>query len=96
MSGPIAIVATITTRPEHNAAVKAALVAAAAATRDEPGCEQYALHQDPKDSDRFVMIERWSDPASIDVHAKAPAFRALASVLEGKATLFVERFLPID
>jgi quinol monooxygenase YgiN len=96
MPNPIAIVATITTRPEHHAAVRAALVAAVTATLDEPGCEQYALHQDPNDRNRFVMIERWRDAASIDAHAKAPAFRALASVLEGKATLFVERFLPMD
>jgi quinol monooxygenase YgiN len=89
MSEAVAVVATIVAQPEHRSDVAAALRRAVAATLRESGCELYALHLDRNDENCFVMIERWRDMASIDVHAKGPAFTELAAVLKGRATLQV-------
>lgn len=95
MSEPIAVVATIATTPQQRQAVQEALLRAVAATVTEPGCEQYALHRDRRDPHCFVMIERWRDQASLDLHAAGPAFAALAAALEGRATLQAAFHIPI-
>jgi quinol monooxygenase YgiN len=95
MTQPIAIVATIATRTEYRSSIEVALLTAVAATREEPGCEQYTLHRLPADPNTFVMIERWRDQESLDHHAGAHAFAILATALDGKATLDVMRYLPI-
>ena len=41
-----------------------------AAVRQEPGCEQYDLFQNTEDPDVLVMVERWSDQASLDAHSQ--------------------------
>ncbi|NUY01466.1 putative quinol monooxygenase [Paraburkholderia youngii] len=89
------IVATIAAAPEHAATVMQALEEAVRAVREEPGCEQYDLHRDTNDPNRFVMIERWSDAGALAQHANAPAFRKLASTLEGRATLEVSHLVRI-
>lgn len=96
MSDAISVVATIATTPQHRPAIEHALRVAVAATLGEPGCEHYALHRDPRDADCFVMIERWSNQASIDRHSKGVAFTALAAALKDKATLQVAIYIPID
>ncbi|MBR8408516.1 antibiotic biosynthesis monooxygenase [Burkholderia cenocepacia] len=83
------VVATITADPQHAAMVEAALLAAVPVVRTEEGCEQYDLHRDREAPHRFTMIERWRDERALDIHGKAPAFRKLASELEGRATLHV-------
>lgn len=95
MSGTVAIVASIEARAEHRKEVEIALRRAAAATLSEAGCEQYALHIDPKDPNRFVMIERWLDKESVDAHANGPVFTELASILKDRATLQVNFYEPI-
>jgi quinol monooxygenase YgiN len=95
MPNALAIVATIVAQPEHRSGVEAALKRAVAATLLEPGCEQYALHLDRDDANRFVMIERWRDKGSLDAHASGPAFTELAAVLNGRATLQVTFYNPV-
>ena len=41
-----------------------------AAVREEPGCEQYELFQNTENPDVLMMVERWSDQASLDVHSQ--------------------------
>ncbi len=36
----------------------------------EPGCEQFEVFQSVLDPDRLVLLERWTDQAALDVHAK--------------------------
>jgi quinol monooxygenase YgiN len=81
------LIATITTTPEHVDTVKAALVAAVPAVRQESGCERYDLHRNAENPNRFVMIERWSDQTSLTDHANGPAFQKLATALKDRATL---------
>jgi quinol monooxygenase YgiN len=42
----------------------------------EPGCEQFEVFQSVVHSDNLVILERWTDPAALDVHAKVNATRA--------------------
>ncbi len=95
MNSPIAIVATITAQPEHAEAVELALRKAVPQVREEPGCEQYVLHRDLGDANRFVMVERWRDGAALAAHAQAPAFLALAKALDGIAELQIAKLSPL-
>ncbi|OGA04562.1 MAG: hypothetical protein A3H35_17525 [Betaproteobacteria bacterium RIFCSPLOWO2_02_FULL_62_17] len=37
-------------------------------TQSEPGCEQYELFQSVQNPDKLVLMERWTDQASLDAH----------------------------
>jgi len=41
----------------------------------EPGCEQFEVFQSVLDPDRLTLLERWTDQAALDAHAKANASR---------------------
>lgn len=41
----------------------------------EPGCEQYEIFQSALDPDKLVLLERWTDQAALDLHAKVNAAR---------------------
>lgn len=46
-------------RASHNAEV-----------RKEPGCEQFDLFQNTENPDQLLLVERWTDQASLDAHAE--------------------------
>jgi quinol monooxygenase YgiN len=75
------VIAVISALPEHRSTVREALLAAVPQVHGEDGCGLYALHEN---DDSFVMIERWATPQALGVHAKAPAFTALAASLDGR------------
>ncbi|CAG9271035.1 putative quinol monooxygenase [Paraburkholderia unamae] len=83
------IVAEIVAMPEHAAVVAQALEEAVHAVRKEPGCEQYDLHRDVKNPNRFFMLERWRDEEAVRQHAGGAALKKLAGVLESRAKLEV-------
>ena len=41
----------------------------------EPGCEQFEVFQSVINPDKLTILERWTDQAALDVHAKANATR---------------------
>jgi len=41
----------------------------------EPGCEQFEVFQSVVNPDKLTILERWTDQAALDVHAKANATR---------------------
>jgi quinol monooxygenase YgiN len=41
----------------------------------EPGCEQFEVFQSVVNPDKLTLLERWTDQAALDVHAKANATR---------------------
>jgi quinol monooxygenase YgiN len=41
-----------------------------AEARKEPGCEQYDLFQNTENPDQLLLVERWTDQASLDAHAE--------------------------
>jgi quinol monooxygenase YgiN len=38
--------------------------------RAEPGCEQFDLFQNVEDPDKLLLVERWTDEASLAAHAE--------------------------
>ena len=41
----------------------------------EPGCEQFEVFQSVVNPDRLMLMERWTDQAALDAHAKVNATR---------------------
>ena len=41
----------------------------------EPGCEQFEVFQSVLNPDELALLERWSDQAALDAHAKLNAGR---------------------
>lgn len=50
---------------------KAALSVLCQKTLTEPGCSIFALHQDPKKPERFLLWERFDDEAAFKAHFEA-------------------------
>ena len=84
----IYVVAIITAKPGQRAAVLDAFHANMAAVRAEQGCVEYGPTVDASDAgpiqtpfgeDTFVVIEKWSDLAALQAHAKAPHMAAYAA-----------------
>lgn len=40
----------------------------AAQTHQEEGCITFALHRDPSDAERIVLVERWASREALDAH----------------------------
>lgn len=41
----------------------------------EPGCEQFEVFQSVVNPDNLTILERWTDQAALDVHAKVNTTR---------------------
>ena len=39
-----------------------------AEVRKDPGCEQFDLFQNTEDPDQVLLVERWTDEASLEAH----------------------------
>src|SRR5579859_6080749 len=51
------------------------------ATRQEPGCSLYDMHESVTEPGMFRFVEHWQDRAAVDAHLASPhinAFRAVA------------------
>lgn len=53
----------------------AAFADLAAITHTEEGCRLFALHRDPSDADRVVLVERWTNREALDAHLATPHLR---------------------
>ncbi len=42
----------------------------------EPGCEQFEVFRSAVNPDKLLLVERWVDQASLDVHAQVNTTRA--------------------
>ena len=49
---------------------------AAASVRDEPGCRQFDVCQDPEASNHIFLYELYDDQAAFDAHLGTPHFKA--------------------
>jgi quinol monooxygenase YgiN len=78
----IHIVAVLTAKMGHRAALLAAFTAIVPAVREEPGCIEYQAVIDLDTSpakfgaDAVVVIEKWADQAAFDAHNEGAALRA--------------------
>jgi quinol monooxygenase YgiN len=66
----IRLVVTITAVPGKGSELAQAYVARCAQAMKEPGCEQFEIFQSAVHPDRLALLERWTDQAALDVHAK--------------------------
>ena len=41
----------------------------------EPGCEQFEVFQSAVNPEKLVLLERWTDKAALDAHAKLNSAR---------------------
>jgi len=76
----IYLTATLNSKPEFTAEVKAVLQNMVIESRKEASCIQYDLHQGITDETLFVFNEIWESEAALEVHnqqAYIQAFREL-------------------
>jgi quinol monooxygenase YgiN len=71
----VRLVVTITAAPGNGAELAQAYKARCEQVMQEPGCEQFEVFQSILDPDRLALLERWSDQAALDVHAKLNSTR---------------------
>lgn len=57
------------------------------ATHEQDAPVLYALHRSAEDPDRFMVLERWTDDASLDAHNAQPH---LQTFLEATSPLLAE------
>lgn len=50
-----------------------------AASRQEPGCLLYVVHQHLKDPRRFLVYEQYADEAALEFHRNSPHFQEIAA-----------------
>jgi len=83
----LAIVATVTVRPEYKDDVLKAIKTVVDATRKEPGNIFYDVFEDVRNPFKFVFIETWKSQSAIDFHNNTAHFNDFVKAVEGKATL---------
>jgi quinol monooxygenase YgiN len=71
----IRLVVTITAAAGKGAELAQAYRARCEECSKEPGCEQFEIFQGVADPDRLTLLERWTDQAALDAHAKLNSSR---------------------
>jgi len=60
-----------------------------AASRGEPGCLMYVVHQSTTEPTTFFLYEQWRDRAALDAHYEEPHFKEFG--VNGIRTLAANR-----
>jgi quinol monooxygenase YgiN len=71
----VRLVVTITAAPGKGSVLAEAYKARCEECMKEPGCEQFEVFQSVLNPDKLALLERWSDQAALDTHAKLNATR---------------------
>jgi quinol monooxygenase YgiN len=71
----VRLVITLSAAPGKGGELAQAMKARCAEVQKEPGCEQFEAYQGVAEPDKIVLLERWTDQAALDVHAKLQATR---------------------
>ncbi len=84
----VRLVVTITAAPGKGSELAQVMKARCEDCMKEPGCEQFEVFQSALNPDKLALLERWTDQAALDVHAKLnstrPAVRAELRVGSGE------------
>ena len=72
----VRLIVSITAAPGKGAELLQLYKARCADIVKEPGCQQFEIFQSGVNPDKLVILERWQDQASLDVHSKVNATRA--------------------
>lgn len=70
--------ATWTAQPGKEDVVRSALAELAPASREEPGCRVYLVHQDPEQPAVFKLFEVYDDADAFEAHGESPHFERYA------------------
>jgi quinol monooxygenase YgiN len=93
MTGPVRVVALVTTLPGRGAEQCAAFEALSPVVHAEEGCLQYDLHEVLGDPNRLAVIERWASAEALSAHASSEHMRAFtetsAAFRDGQAEVLV-------
>ena len=71
----VRLVVTITAAPGKGSELAQVYKARCEECMKEPGCEQFEIFQSALNPDKLALLERWSDQAALDTHAKLNAAR---------------------
>jgi quinol monooxygenase YgiN len=71
----IRLIVTINVAPGKGSELAPLYKARCAAIMREPGCEQFEVFQSVVNPDKLTILERWTDQAALDAHAKLNATR---------------------
>lgn len=71
----VRLVVSIAAAPGKGGELAQAYKARCAEVVKEPGCEQFEVFQSVVNPDRLALLERWSDQAALDTHAKLNSTR---------------------
>jgi quinol monooxygenase YgiN len=66
----VRLVVTITAAPGMGSELAKAYEARCAEVMKEHGCEQFEVFRSAVNPDRLVLLERWTDRAALDAHAR--------------------------
>jgi quinol monooxygenase YgiN len=72
----VRLVVTFTAEPGKGAELARAYRERCPQIMQEAGCEQFEVFQSVLDPDKFTLLERWTDQAALDAHAKLNLTRA--------------------
>ena len=75
----IRLAITITAVPGKGAQLADGYKTRCAEVMKEPGCEQFEIFQSLVNPDRLLLLERWTDQAALDTHAKLNSTRPPAA-----------------
>jgi quinol monooxygenase YgiN len=71
----VRLVVTITASPGKGSELAQVMKGRCEECMKEPGCEQFEVFQSALNPDKLVLLERWTDQAALDVHAKLNSTR---------------------
>ena len=71
----IRLIVTINAAPGKGSELAPLYKARCTAIMKEPGCEQFEVFQSVVNPDKLTILERWTDQAALDAHAKLNATR---------------------
>jgi quinol monooxygenase YgiN len=69
------LVVTITAAPGKGGELAQTFRGRCLEVMKEPGCEQFEVFQSVVNPDKLALLERWTDQAALDVHAKVNTTR---------------------
>ena len=68
---PLFVIAEIKPKPEHFEEAVEAVAGIMPQTRDEPGCRDFRMFEQPAES-RFFLFEEWDGEADLAAHYEQP------------------------
>ncbi|ETW99635.1 MAG: hypothetical protein ETSY1_14275 [Candidatus Entotheonella factor] len=91
----VRIIVTMDAVPGKRDALAEAFNAICPEVEQEPGCQQYEMHQSLAHPNRLVLLEKWDDEASLKVHQERMSERRANgfNADDYRAERWVERFV---